>query len=181
MFVMTPHPRSDQNARSVRGASMIEVLIAILVISIGLLGIAALQTTALKTASDSYNLTQATIQAVDLGERFWAAACILYRAPPEDAVKAVEGIVAQWKQPQEPPGLEPLREVDFEPPINEAFFDPSTRSLEFRYIIIWNKHELGAGQSAFEGFTFSVQLPPRAYWDNQSTSNPRNPFCPSPL
>ena len=179
MFVI-PHTRSDQNARSVRGASMIEVLIAILVISIGLLGIAALQTTALKSASDSYNLTQATIQAVDLGERFWAAACIFYRAPPEDAVKAVEGIVAQWKQPQESPGLEPVREVEFITPINKDFFEPSVRSLEFRYRIIWNKHETGAGQPAFQGFTFSVQLPPRAYWDNQSTSEPRNPFCPSP-
>jgi len=121
MFVMKPHLRSDQNVRSARGASMIEVLIAILVISIGLLGIAALQTTALKTASDSYNLTQATIQAVDLGERFWAAACILYRAPPEDAVKAVEGIVAQWKQPQEPPGPSLLLMKPFSTQVPEAW------------------------------------------------------------
>lgn len=46
-----------------RGVSLLEVLIAVLVLSIGLLGLAALQTQALKNAESSLQRTQATILA----------------------------------------------------------------------------------------------------------------------
>lgn len=52
-----------------KGFSLIEVLVALLVLSIGLLGLAALQTTSLKYNTDSYTRTQATLLAYDILDR----------------------------------------------------------------------------------------------------------------
>lgn len=54
------------------GFSLIEVLVALLVLSIGLLGLAALQTTGLQLNHQSYERTQAVIQAYDIIDRMRA-------------------------------------------------------------------------------------------------------------
>lgn len=51
------------------GFSLIEVLVALLVLSIGLLGLAMLQTTSLKFNTDSYSRTQATFLVYDIIDR----------------------------------------------------------------------------------------------------------------
>ena len=55
-----------------RGFSLIEVLVALLVLAIGLLGLAALQTTGLKFGHQSYERTQAVLQAYDVIDRMRA-------------------------------------------------------------------------------------------------------------
>lgn len=52
-----------------QGSSLLEVLIAILVISIGLLGLAGLQTQSIKSNHSSYLRSQATLLAYDLSDR----------------------------------------------------------------------------------------------------------------
>jgi len=52
-----------------RGVSLIESMIALLVISIGLLGIAALQITAMKQNTSAYNHTQAVWVGYDIADR----------------------------------------------------------------------------------------------------------------
>lgn len=52
-----------------QGFSLIEVLVALLVLSIGLLGLAALQTTSLKYNTESYFRTQATYFVYDIVDR----------------------------------------------------------------------------------------------------------------
>lgn len=59
-------------AKTSRGFSLIEVLVALLVLSIGLLGLAALQTTSLQYNSESYFRTQATFLAYDIIDRMRA-------------------------------------------------------------------------------------------------------------
>ena len=54
---------------AMEGFSLIEVLVALFVLSIGLLGLAALQTTGLKLNHQSYERTQATLQAYDIIDR----------------------------------------------------------------------------------------------------------------
>lgn len=54
------------------GFSLIEVLVALLVLSIGLLGLAMLQVTGMKFNSDAYFRTQATILAYDIIDRMRA-------------------------------------------------------------------------------------------------------------
>ena len=54
---------------AMEGFSLIEVLVALFVLSIGLLGLAALQTTGLRFSHQSYERTQATLQAYDIIDR----------------------------------------------------------------------------------------------------------------
>lgn len=52
-----------------RGFSLIEVLIALVVLAIGLLGLATLQMTSLQFNSDAYLRSQATVMAYDIADR----------------------------------------------------------------------------------------------------------------
>lgn len=54
------------------GFTLIEVLVALAVLSIGLLGLAALQATGFKYNSDAYSRTQASILAYDIIDRMRA-------------------------------------------------------------------------------------------------------------
>ena len=54
------------------GFSLIEVLVALFILSIGLLGLAALQTTGLKFNHQSYQRTQATMLSYDIIDRIRA-------------------------------------------------------------------------------------------------------------
>lgn len=49
-----------------RGATLLEVLVAVLVLSVGLLGVAALQAAALRNSASSYERSQATILSYSL-------------------------------------------------------------------------------------------------------------------
>jgi len=53
---------------SVRGVSLIEVLVAVLVLSIGLLGVAALQGFSLQAGQSAYHRTQATNVAYEVAD-----------------------------------------------------------------------------------------------------------------
>lgn len=54
------------------GFTLIEVLVALLVMSVGLLGLAALQATSLKASHGAYNRGQATFMAYDMMDRMRA-------------------------------------------------------------------------------------------------------------
>lgn len=55
-----------------RGFSLIEVLVTVFILSIGLLGVAALQTNALRFGQDGYLRSVATLQANDIADRMRA-------------------------------------------------------------------------------------------------------------
>ena len=55
-----------------KGFTLIEALIAILVLSLGLLGVAAMQLKAMQSAHVSYQRSIATLSAQDAVERLWA-------------------------------------------------------------------------------------------------------------
>jgi len=59
-------------ARRQHGFSLIEVLVALLVLSVGLLGLAMLQIEGLKHNTDAYYRTQATVLAYDIIDRMRA-------------------------------------------------------------------------------------------------------------
>lgn len=76
-----------------RGLTLIEVLIALLVLSIGLIGIAALHMTSLKTAHSAYYRSIASIIAVDAEERLWIE---LADTPPELAPDITQ-VRTEWQ------------------------------------------------------------------------------------
>ncbi len=55
-----------------RGMTLIEVLVALVLISVGMLGIAALQMSSLKANKESYGRTQASVLAADILDRMRA-------------------------------------------------------------------------------------------------------------
>lgn len=86
---MSTRPRS-------RGFTLLEVLIALVVLSIGLLGIAALQGVGLRSSHGAYLTSQASLLAYDMADRIranvneFAAA----EATDEDGVPATNGSLA---------------------------------------------------------------------------------------
>src|SRR5690606_37489064 len=67
--MLNRHPRSRAG---VAGFTLIEVLVALIVLSIGLLGLAALQIQSIKHNTDAYFRTQATLLAYDIIDRMRA-------------------------------------------------------------------------------------------------------------
>ncbi len=63
---------STQIRRTQSGMTLLEVLIALLVLSVGLLGMAGLQLTGMKMTNDSYYRSQATWLAYDIYDRMRA-------------------------------------------------------------------------------------------------------------
>ncbi|SNY98620.1 type IV pilus modification protein PilV [Halomonas sp. hl-4] len=54
-----------------RGFSLVEALIALLILSLGLVGVAAMQLKALQSATQGYQRSVASIASVDAQERMW--------------------------------------------------------------------------------------------------------------
>lgn len=88
------------------GASLLEVLITVVLLSIGLLGIAGTQTTGLKNVANASLRTQASVLAYDILERMRAnriaAEAGSYNiavgaAAPTSPTTIIEQDLAQWK------------------------------------------------------------------------------------
>lgn len=71
-----------------QGITLIEVLITMVVVSIGLLGIAALQLKSMQFSDSSLQRSIAAVQANDLVERLWAGACELDDSSITDAIES---------------------------------------------------------------------------------------------
>jgi type IV pilus assembly protein PilV len=76
------------------GFTLIEVLVAVVVLSVGLLGIAALQLKGLQSAHAAYQRTVATIIARDAVERLWVARAA---GAAIDAGAVQSGWLAHWR------------------------------------------------------------------------------------
>jgi len=82
-----------------RGAGLLEVLVAVLVLGIGVLGIAALQSVALKNAGSSASTTNATIQvyaALDMLRAADATKLVSYNTDYRQAPSGAVGTVDGW-------------------------------------------------------------------------------------
>lgn len=68
----TPHTTNLRHRKSMLGLSLIEILVTVVVLSIGLLGIAGMQAFGMRYNNDSYVRSQAVAYANDLVERMRA-------------------------------------------------------------------------------------------------------------
>lgn len=86
--MMNPRQKTPRVCRRMAGFSIMEVLIAMIVLAIGLLGLAALQAQGLRFNQDAYNRSQATGLAYDIIDRMRAN-----RDNSVDYVQADPGLV----------------------------------------------------------------------------------------
>lgn len=63
------HKKNVMNCKAQAGVTLIEVLISLLILAIGLLGMAGLQTVSLRSTQSAYLRTQASIASTDIVER----------------------------------------------------------------------------------------------------------------
>jgi len=84
-------PKIDTPRVAQRGFTLLEVLIALVVLSIGLLGLAALQARAMRFNHDSFVRSDATALANDIMDRIRASAYNLTGAQAEDTIEAYTG------------------------------------------------------------------------------------------
>ncbi|MCB1776271.1 MAG: type IV pilus modification protein PilV [Candidatus Competibacteraceae bacterium] len=77
--------------RKQTGFTLIEILVTVVVTAIGLLGLAGLQTIALRFNSTSYQRSQATVLAYDITERMRAS------KPAGGVVDCPQGEVSNWQ------------------------------------------------------------------------------------
>lgn len=70
--------RPCQRLKRSFGFTLLEILVALIILSIGLLGVAALQLQSVQNSHASYERSIASLQARDLVERMWAGICSLY-------------------------------------------------------------------------------------------------------
>lgn len=80
------------NADRPGGFSLLEVLIALLVLSIGLIGMAALHFSSLKSAHSSYFRSVASLMAVDAEERLW----LELADAPQDNFPDLAAVETRW-------------------------------------------------------------------------------------
>lgn len=75
--------------KTIQGFTLIEVLVALVILAFGLLGLAGMQATGLKNNQDAYNRSQATQLAYDLADRIRANATAIDTYTSIDAADAV--------------------------------------------------------------------------------------------
>jgi len=76
--------------QSQTGSSLLEVLVAVVVLSIGLLGLAGLQMTSIKSSHSAYMRSQATLLAYDLADRARATRVLTQAGRLDDGSTDVE-------------------------------------------------------------------------------------------
>ncbi|NYS60474.1 type IV pilus modification protein PilV [Halomonas salicampi] len=139
-----------------RGFSLIEALIALLVLSLGLVGVAAMQLKALQSATAGYQRSVVTLAAVDAQERFWAALATqnCSNIKPQAALPSEdESIEKQWKDWWRADNASnPLRNVDWDA---SGIVSPPD-SCDFTITI-----DLGDGPGDIDNdvFTYTFRLP----------------------
>lgn len=97
--------RIPSSARRQRGFTLVEILVTVVLISVGLLGIAALQLTTLRGNQEAYVRSQASVLAADILDRMRANQAafrsgkydVLYNGTGDAATRA--GLdLAEWQQ-----------------------------------------------------------------------------------
>ncbi|MCG5496904.1 type IV pilus modification protein PilV [Ectothiorhodospira variabilis] len=92
MTHMPPTTRSLQT-----GFSLIEALVALLVLSVGLLGLAGLQLLGMQSSHSAYQRTVASVIATDAGERLWLGMAKAWADNGEFTGADVEAIRDEWR------------------------------------------------------------------------------------
>ncbi|MBR2512529.1 MAG: type IV pilus modification protein PilV [Halomonas sp.] len=127
-----------------RGFSLIEALIALLVLSIGLIGVAAMQLKALQSATAGYQRSVVTLAAVDAQERLWAQL-----AQEVSCDEMIDKIVSDWQEDWFNGSDTPIRHFSGD-------ITPGSEACEFEIAV--SPGDSGPAEDD-EPLTYTVRLP----------------------
>lgn len=127
-----------------QGFSLIEVLIALVVLAFGLMGVAAMQIKALQSATEGYQRSVVTLAAVDAQERLWAQ--LAQEASCDDMV---DNILSDWQSSWFADSDTPIRHFS-------GGIELGTAECEFNILITLNDND---SASTDETFTYTFRLP----------------------
>lgn len=164
--------KAETNRAPQRGFTLLETLIALVVLSIGLLGLAALQARAMRFNHDSLVRSNATALANDIMDRIRASAYNLTGAQAEDTIEAYTGAAGAcndadpapaisaasdlgcWQAAIDelPGGVNAAGTIARAPGVGADNGDPSDDVYEI--VISWTDRENPAGPPVQQFFTF---------------------------
>ncbi|SEO35449.1 type IV pilus modification protein PilV [Vreelandella aquamarina] len=127
-----------------QGFSLIEVLIALVVLAFGLMGVAAMQIKALQSATEGYQRSVVTLAAVDAQERLWAQL-----AQETSCDDMVDNILSDWQSSWFADSDTPIRHFS-------GGIELGTAECEFNILITLNDND---SASTDETFTYTFRLP----------------------
>ncbi|WP_163558323.1 prepilin-type N-terminal cleavage/methylation domain-containing protein [Halomonas sp. NO4] len=121
------------------GFTLIEALVALVVLSIGLLGVAAMQIKSLQSAHAGYQRSVATLAAIDAQERTWAKLAELNGCPSGSDISALSSDwVEQWF------GDGKIMSDAGNSQVSEE------KDCEYKATVNWEENRLEAGDGRFE-------------------------------
>lgn len=134
------------SGRLSRGFTLLEALVALLVLSFGLLGVAAMQLKAVQSAHVAYQRSVATMAAKDALERLWVSL-----AANDCSSLVVDGIgsgVIDWADAW----------GAVLPELNSSPIIPGVDSCVYEINVAWGEDRL-EGESDVSSFVYFVRLP----------------------
>lgn len=144
--------RPCQRQKSSFGFTLLEILVALIVLSIGLLGVAALQLRSLQNSHASYERSIASLQARDLVERMWAGICTLHDANGIIVPGRQAPIEAAWRADHTNTNTNPFASQGW----NAVLGSPPTGTHVWTITIRWT----GRNQGQEEVIVHHFRLPP---------------------
>ena len=126
-----------------RGFTLIEALVALAVLSFGLLGVAAMQLKALQNAHMGYQRSVASLIAIDAQERAWERLSLDGVCPE---ASDIEGWVDDWAD---------VLDIKNSDVLSGGGEDDD---CVFGVKLVWEESRLNDGES-FEAFAYSFRLP----------------------
>lgn len=137
---------SSASGKREAGFSLLEVLVAIVVLAIGLLGLSALQLKGLQSAHSAYQRSLASVIANDAVERLWAAL-------PVPVVATVQN---EWLAAWQPSVAAPSR-------LTLPGVDASTIAVEadgtYLITVRWAEGRFANDHAQASEFTYRIALP----------------------
>lgn len=128
---------------SCRGFTLVEALVALVVLSIGLLGVAAMQLKALQGAHMGYQRSLASLIAIDAQERAWESLASSGVCP---AASALRNWIDDW---------DGLLHITSDPPIINV---GAEENCAYRVSLTWGDDRLVDGESVGT-FVYDFKLP----------------------
>lgn len=137
-----------------RGFTLLEALVALLVLSIGMLGVAAMQLKALQGAHAAYQRSIASLAAQDAQERLWAEVAAMPGVPP-CPISALANVQSAWRTHWS----DSVARTEILPGFTSSTIAQVGAECEFTITVNWDEERLEGGGGSFP---YTVRLPETA-------------------